>query len=347
MRLIHFISILVLIAVYALVKIPGAVLLLKPYGIDLYALGDLYRYAYLSEYRDTTKFVQALPSKTDNNINLFVLGDSFTASFKQVHYQGVSAYSFANWNQAVDQQFTLQTDSAMNSVLLVTCAEKNIRLRFAKNQLALYLAKLGTTGDIGFTLVEKPLSMAEYLKKYFGRADVSDQNIQAVLFENELALRIKEIKAEFNRSVFGKIAPEVEIYSEKNMLFQKLTTDSKYIYMSSFRELEVQEEDELILGMSRLVKHYKKAGIDSVIFSFIPNPVSIVAPQFKGRIYNKLIPRLEKRIAETGAGCVSVYDSFTRFGEQVYRRGDTHWNVKGASFWLNRMNQTLASMDNK
>lgn len=344
MRIVHFLSIVILLGIYALIKIPGAVLSLKPYGVDLYALGDLYRYAYLSEYRDTTQFVGALPSKTENNINLFVLGDSFTASFNKAHFQGVSAYSFMNWNQAAGQQFTLQTDSAMNSVLLVTCAEKNIRLRFAKNQLPLYLAKGGISEDLGFTLIEKPLSTSEYLKKYLGRADVSDQNIQALLFENELALRIKEFKAAFNRNVFGKIAPEVEIYAEKNMLFQKLTTDPKYIYMSSFRSVDEHEEDELILGMSRLVMHYKKAGIDSVIFSFIPNPVSIVAPQFKGRTYNMLIPRLEKRIAEAGAGCVSVYDSFTRSGEQLYRRGDTHWNVKGASLWLNCMNQTLEGM---
>jgi len=341
MRIIQFLSIVILIGIYAVIKIPGAVLSLKPYGIDLYSLGDLYRYAYLREYRDTTQFVKAPSVRVKNHFNLFVLGDSFTASFHKDHYRGVKAYSFMNWNQAAEQQFTLNIDTTMPSVLLVTCAEKNIRLRFARNQIPMYLARPESVGNVGFKLLEKPLNFPGYLKKYLGRAEVSDQNIQALLFENELALRIKETKAEFNRSVFGKIAPEAEIYAEKNMLFQKLTTDPKYIYMSSFRELGIEEENELIAGMANLVKHYKNIGIDSVIFSFIPNPVSVVAPNFKGRAYNMLVPRLERRMNETGGGCISVYGDFGLIREKAYRRGDTHWNTAGASFWLTRVNQSL------
>ena len=341
MRIIHLTAIVLLLTAYALVKIPGAVLLLKPYGIDLYRLGDLYRYSYLSEYRDTTQTFHHPSSKKESNTNLYVLGDSFTASFTKAHYPGISTYSYANWNQAVEQQFTIRADSSEQNILLISCAEKSIRMRFAKNQLAFYKAQKVKSGQFGFTLNEKPLSLSDQLKKFLGRPEVSDQNIQALLFENEAALRIKEFKAEFNRAVFGKIASEVEEYPKQNMLFQRLTTDPKYIYMSSFRSLEKQEEDELVESMKRMVEHYKLAGIDSVIIACIPNPVSVIAPNFKGQTYNQLIPKLERRINETGAGCISVYDDFVKKGADVYRRGDTHWNNTGAGLWLEKVNDAI------
>jgi hypothetical protein len=125
------------------------------------------------------------------------------------------------------------------------------------------------------------------------------------------------------------------------MLFQRLTTDPKYIYMSSFRSLEKQEEDELVESMKRIVEHYKSAGIDSVIIACIPNPVSVIAPNFKGQTYNQLIPKLERRINETGAGCISVYGEFVKQGADVYRRGDTHWNKTGAGLWLEKVNEAI------
>jgi hypothetical protein len=73
MRIIHLTAIVLLLAAYALVKIPGAVLLLKPYGIDLYRLGDLYRYSYLSEYRDTTQTFHHPPSSITQVFQLTVM----------------------------------------------------------------------------------------------------------------------------------------------------------------------------------------------------------------------------------------------------------------------------------
>jgi hypothetical protein len=339
MRILQLISIFVLIALYTLVKIPGAVLLLKPYGIDLYRLGDLYRHSYLSEYRDTTEVYPHSPVKSESNTHLYVLGDSFTGSFSKEHYTGVKQYSFANWNQFADHSITIKTDSSVSNILLVACSEKNIRLRFAKNQMGIYLAKSSPKGKPGFQISEHPSTSAEQIKKYLGRPEVSDQNIQAVLLSNEFALRIKEFKAQFNYEVFGKIASEVEEYKPKNMLFQRLTTDPKYLYMSSFRPLETSEEDDLINSMKRMVNHYKRAGIDSVVLAFIPNPVSVIVPNYKGQQYNQLIPKLENRINETGAACISIFNEFSAGREMFYRRGDTHWNVRGAVLWLDKVNK--------
>ncbi|MFN5319577.1 MAG: hypothetical protein ACK5CY_12120 [Bacteroidia bacterium] len=343
MRILHFTAIVLLFAAYALVKIPGAVLLLKPYGIDLYRLGDLYRYSYLSEYRDSTQTVPYPPQKSKQNIDLYVLGDSYTGSFLKQHYPNISNYSYANWNQAAEQKFTIRTHGSAHNVLLISSAEKSIRLRFSKSQISTYLAKNEKSAPLGFQIIEKPLNTTELLKKYLGRPEITDQNIQALLFENEVALRIQEFKAAINKKVFGKIATEVEEYPEKNMLFQKLTTDPQYVYMSSFKKIEDAEVNQLIDGMKQMALHYKSVGVDSVIFTFIPNPVSVIAPNFNGQTYNQLIPKIENRIHETGAGCISVYHDFVKQGAIIYRRGDTHWNAKGAQLWLDKVNEGLES----
>ncbi len=119
------------------------------------------------------------------------------------------------------------------------------------------------------------------------------------------------------------------------MLLQRMTTDTDYLYMSSFRPLNKKRENDIIRNMKVMVQHFKSVGVDTVVFSFIPNPVSVIAPGYKGRIYNRLIPVLESRMAETGAGCISVFGEYSRKKEGVYRRGDTHWNAAGEKIWLN------------
>jgi hypothetical protein len=125
------------------------------------------------------------------------------------------------------------------------------------------------------------------------------------------------------------------------MLLQRMTTDMDYLYMSAFRPLSQEKEDELIRNMSSMVSHYKAKGIDSVVFSFIPNPASVIAPEYKKRSYNQLIPRLEQRISQTGAGCISVFSEFSARKEKVYRRGDTHWNTLGEKIWLEKAQNWL------
>jgi hypothetical protein len=113
--------------------------------------------------------------------------------------------------------------------------------------------------------------------------------------------------------------------------------------MSAFRALTPQREEETVQGMKALVRHFKNTGIDSVAFAFIPNPVSVIAPDYKGRSYNQLIPRLEARMPETGAGCISVFSDFSLLKEKVYRRGDTHWNSRGEIIWLKKTNHWIST----
>ncbi len=343
MRLLHTTLLLFFLALYALVKVPGGLMMLKPWLPDLYGMGDLYRFSYLGEYRDSSFHCAPPPPEQTSNTSLFVLGDSFAGPFSKEYYPGLRNFSFVNWNQFPGSVVKIATGSRNKNLLVVECSEKHILLRFSPKEVKRFMAGKTSGREPGFEVKEKGDGFLARLEKIAGRPMVTDQNIHMLLFSNEAVLQIKEAKAAFNRIVFHKIAPEVEEFPEKNMLLQRMTTDTDYLYMSAFRALTPKREDETVLGMKALVEHFKRAGVDSVAFAFIPNPVSVIAPDYKGRSYNQLIPRLEARIPETGAGCISVFSEFSHLKEKVYRRGDTHWNSKGEIIWLKKANQWISS----
>jgi len=341
MRIIHFTSLLLFFAMYLLVKIPGGILWLKPWLPDLYGMGDLYRFSYLAEYRDSSFHLAPPPAVPETNTCLFVLGDSFAGPFEKAHYPGTAAYSFVNWNQFPNWKVALHTDKSFRNLFLIECSEKHIQLRFSDGEFRKFLSPAAGKGEAGFQLEEKRSGFSANLEKWTGRPQVTDQNLHMLLFSNEAVLQIKETKAAMNRLVFGRIAAEVEEFPEKKMLLQRMTTDMDYMYMSAFRPLSKEKEDEYVRNMGSMVKHFKALGVDSVAFAFIPNPVSVIAPDYKNRSYNQLIPRLEQRISETGAGCISVFDEFSVKKEKVFRRGDTHWNVSGEKIWLEKAHKWL------
>jgi hypothetical protein len=335
MRILHFSALLIFLGMYLVVKIPGGILWLKPLLPDLYGMGDLYRFSYLSAYRDSSVHNPPPPPEPETETCLFVLGDSFAGPLNKEHFPGIKYYSFVNWNQFPSSRISLKTNKKYRNLLLIECSEKHIQLRFSNEEFRRFLTPTSTTSAPGFQVEEKNTGFKGSLEAWAGRPQVTDQNLHMLLFSNELVLKMKESKAAFNQKVFGRIASEVEEYPEKNMLLQRMTTDTEYLYMSSFRPLNKKRENDIIRNMKAMVSHFKSIGVDTVVFSFIPNPVSVIAPGYKGRTYNRLIPVLESRMAETGAGCISVFSAFSKKKESVYRRGDTHWNAAGEKIWLN------------
>lgn len=351
MRLLHFLLLLIFLSAYGLVKIPGAIQFMRnhsnwrirPYWPDLYQYGDLYRFSFLNEYKESSPHCLPPPAKPETRTDLFVLGDSFAAPFSKLNFPGVRNFSFVNWNQFDGFKVKLKTDSSVRNVLIIESSEKHILLRFSKRQVKRFMPMLSDTGKPGFHLTEKETGFTGTLEKYAGRPAVADQNLNILLFSNEAVLRIKETKADFNRSVFGRIAGEVEEYPAKNMLLQRMTTDLDYLYMSSFRPVSSSRENETFDGMKRLQAHFRKAGIDTVIFACIPNPVSAIAANYRGRTYNQLIPKLETQMKASKTGFVSVFSEFSQLKEKVYRRGDTHWNHKGEAIWQKKANRVLSA----
>ena len=345
-RGIHFISLILVVAAYIVVKSPAAIVAIKPFWFDLYALGDLYRYSFLAEYKDTTQICLPPPaSGKSSNLNLYIIGDSFAGPFEKANFPNAKNYSFANWNHISQSTIRVHTDTNAFNILILQCSEKHMIMRLEKNTYKSFLFrvdhKTAKNPFQGFEYSTKAETPLESVTKYIGRQAVTDQNMGILLFSNPAVLKIKEAKAELNQSVFGKIAEEVEEYPTKKMLVQRMTTDLNFRYMSSFCPHPDTELDSLIKNLEKMNHYYRKAGFDTVLLAIVPNPISVINPKYKGRTYNQLLPRIERQVS--GLGVISVFDTFGVGKEKYFRKGDSHWNKTGASVWQHAVNSKLNS----
>ena len=349
-RFLHLIALLTVSAAYLIVKSPDAIVWIRPYWFDLYQLGDLYRYSYLAEYKDTAVHSSPLPvMKEKQKLSLFVIGDSFAGPFEKGHFPMAANYSFVNWNHVNQSDIHLNLDTSENNVLVLQCSEKHILMRWEKSSYTPYLFPFdhhrNDTGGVGFEYRKKPETFLQKTERLIGRPAVAEQNIGILLFSNPLVLHIKESKARLNRFLFHRIADEVEEYPEKKILVQRMTSELKYKYMSSFRPHSDEETNAIAGNLGRMNQYYRRAGFDTVLIALVPNPISVIDPNYKGRTYNELLPRLESDVS--GLGVVSVYAKFQFGKESLFRKGDSHWNLAGEQVWLSALNQNLDQIANQ
>lgn len=332
---------------YLIVKSPDAIVWIRPYWFDLYQLGDLYRYSYLAEYKDSAVHSPPLPAlKEKQKLSLFVIGDSFSGPFEKGHFPTAAHYSFANWNHVNQSDILLRVDSNQYNVLVLQCSEKHILIRWEKNSYKQYLFPFdhepNEMGRFGFEYCKKPETFLQKTERFIGRPAVAEQNIGILLFSNPLVLQIKESKARLNQLVFNRIAEEVEVYENKKFLIQTMTSDPKYKYMSSFHEHTDGEIEKITNNLGHMNRYFRYAGFDTVLVALVPNPISVIDPEYKGRTYNQVLPRIEKSVV--GLGVISVLDEFSKGKEKLFRRGDSHWNLAGEKIWLSTLNQKLESI---
>ena len=342
------VALLVVSVAYLIVKSPDAIVWIRPYWFDLYQLGDLYRYSYLAEYKDTAVHSPPLPvMKEKQKLSLFVIGDSFSGPFEKGHFPTAAHYSFANWNHLNQSDVLLHVDSNQYNVLVLQCSEKHILMRWEKNSYKPYLFPFDheRKDTVGFEYRKKPETFLQKTERLIGRPAVTEQNIGILLLSNPLVIQIKESKARLNRFLFQRIADEVEEYPEKKILIQRMTSDLKYKYMSSFRPHSNEEINAIAGNLGRMNQYYRRAGFDTVLIALVPNPISVIDPNYKGRTYNELLPRLESDVS--GLGVVSVYGKFQLGKESLFRKGDSHWNLAGEKIWLSALNQNLDQIANQ
>lgn len=329
---------------YLIVKSPDAIVWIRPYWFDLYQLGDLYRYSYLAEFKDTAVHSSPFPVvKEKQKFNLFVIGDSFSGPFEKGHFPTAANYSFANWNHVNQSDIHLHVNPKEYNVLVLQSSEKHILIRWEKKSYKPYLFPFehepNETGGFGFEYCKKPETFLQKTERYIGRPAVAEQNIGILLFSNPLVLQIKESKARLNQLVFNRIAEEVEVYHEKKFLIQTMTSDLKYKYMSSFHEHTDGEIENITNNLGHMNRYFRYAGFDSVLVALVPNPISVIDPEYKGRKYNQVLSRVERKIV--GLGVVSVFEDFSKGKESLFRKGDSHWNLAGERIWLSVLNQHL------
>lgn len=344
-RLVHTFFFLLAFVVYGLVKNSDWMVMLRPHWFDMYQLGDLYRFSWLPQYRDTTQHNPVFPpsSRKNEKVHLYMIGDSFGGPFEPGHFPAAGRYSFVNWNHLDQADIQLAIDTSARNILVLESSEKHILLRFkTRNYLSFRFPVLHDPDSTGFRYVERPRSAWASLEHYLSRPAVTDQNLGILYFSNPLALWLKEQKAQMNKEVFGKMADEVEEFPERNMLVQTMTTKPKYLYMSGFRPHSVQEIKETAQHLDSLARYYRNLGFDTCMLALIPNPISTLVDSWNGKPYNQVLQRVQEKVEAFSV--VDCYTPFRRSPVLLYRRGDTHWNQKGEAIWLRIFNHKLDSL---
>jgi len=278
-----------------------------------------------------------------------MIGDSFGAPFSKENFPLADRFSFIKLNHFQSFDNSIKIDTHAYNALIIECAEKQILVRFQQNTYKNFRfpVKIASQGDTGSFVnsSEKPMAFWDLFSAFFGRKAITEQNLNILFFSNPLAIFLNETKAELNLKAFGILSDEVAEYKAKNILVQKSTTELKDLYTSSFHLRTETELKEIQKGIENLQDYYRQRDFDTVLLALIPNPISIVDPNYKGRTYNQLLPSVEARIQK--AGIISVFDTFRNSSELLYRRGDTHWNAKGQKIWQDLVNREVEALVGK
>jgi hypothetical protein len=340
-RVFNLLGILGILTAYIWVKSPPAMAWLQPRWFNFYALGDLYRYSFLPQYRDTTQVLEPFPAQPASNekIHMFMFGDSFSAPFQQGHFPWITGYSYANWNHVGPSKISATLAPGAKNILVLQCSEKHLLLRFSNGEYFQYKLPVVPGPKAGFTYTASPIDFSTALNQYLGRPQVTEQNINLLFFSNPAVLKIKETKAVFNQRVLGKVASEVVPFPEQNMLLQTMTLDPKYLYMSGFRAHSDAALNQIAKNIQTLRTYFLEQGFDQVWLAFVPNPASVLLPEWAGQPYNQVLRRLERRFPDSVV--VGVENAFLNSRQPVFRRGDSHWNLHGAGLWVDALNRKL------
>jgi hypothetical protein len=150
---------------------------------------------------------------------------------------------------------------------------------------------------------------------------------------------IKEFKADINFKLFGSINYYVRPSKKIRQLYFTPTIDTVDV-MSSFRLVTDEEKDSIVSQLNRLYDAGKKAGFKDIYLTIVPNPVSVLEPNYEGFNYNRLLERVQQS-PDLKVPYIDLMNDFNRLKQTVYSQTDSHWNWTGAYFWLDKFNNML------
>jgi len=307
---------------------------------DRWAYGDLYGLCYLHQYRFKLEPFKKYNSTNRGNLQnrvLYIIGDSFLAD-------KTLAGAFDAFDNVIflDRRFSfgpIRLDSTKQNFLIMEFAERNLNdydinksyeIRWAKNDIkAKHYTSVEPKGN-----APAPPSSLNRLGKIIFNKDLS-RNLELLMFDDKLFTPIKELKASLNYKLFGRVAKEVAVSTDKKRLLLNLTVDTNDTH-SAFRYKTAQQINTITANLKEAKNYYEAIGFKKVFLSIIPNPVSVYD---ENRMpYNHLLERIEQ---QTDLSVISIYKTFKADRHNLYFLSDAHWNPLGFDTWVRETNKTL------
>lgn len=299
---------------------------------DKYAFGDLYGLSYLPEFRlpKSAGFIEpptGLPAEKD--IDLYIVGDSYLYSYLDTipdYYARVARVDFRRWAHVPTREETFH--STRKKVLLIETVERN-------------LAHVIGLEHIRAVFEVTPPPVLPWWERWNEAIKAAiyhptlETNLDFTLFNLALFSPLKELKARWNDRVFGRLASEVRRSKSGDQLFMNETVANREIG-SSYREIPEEEVVKTVQKMKEIQDFYRAKGFDRVLFSVMPNPVSLL----EAEPGNQYVARMQA----AASGEITLIDPSARlkpYAKDYFYRSDSHWNQRGARVWLDQLNEVL------
>ncbi|WP_342085902.1 hypothetical protein [Dyadobacter sp. OTU695] len=298
-----------------------------------YRFDDLYNISNLAQFKET-QWAETddlnesdKPASRSRNVDLYTIGDSFTTMDTSFYAGRRNRHIWLG--TAVD---TVTLDPKVRSILVIEVIERTIQERLREHYADLYIRR-------GFQVrgETQPLARpnAETIDTFWENTLNSEinQRLEFLLFNADIALSCKELKANLMLSWFGRTHSGSLISRDRQFLFYEVEASRKS-NLSPFVPLTDADIDSVVVNMNRIRAHYISAGFTEVYFCFIPNKVTVCEP---GRHpHNDQIQRIERN-RNLQAPLLKLSNELLQHPEWFHKSGG-HWNVNGKRLWLRYVN---------
>jgi hypothetical protein len=312
---------------------------------DRWRYGDLYGLSYLPRYKFELEPFKQYPAKTNKpatNRILYIIGDSFLAD--KVLNGAFDAFDNVYF---LDRRFPfgpVKLDSTKQNYLIMEFAERNLNgyninktseTRWTNKEIETG-ANFGNAPTAAANTPPPHTSLIDRLNTIIFNKDLS-RNLELILFDNKMATPFKEAKASLNYNMFGRVANEVAVSTDKKRLFLNFTVDTVSL-QSAFRPKSKQSLDSIAHNLDEAGKYYRAIGFKKVLLSVIPNPVSVY--DANRMPYNHLLQKVEQSAHLPVISLLEIYKTDRR---NLFYKSDAHWNPLGMEIWVNQTNGVLNS----
>lgn len=309
------------------------------WGSEKYTYGDLFGFSYLPHFKmkdqkGKRNFITFQTPAQFKDIDLYAMCDSYTGELfnEPSLFYHVDKTQFAVLSNR--QTVPVKLDPHKRNILVLEASERNVRPVYKDTAyLTRFLDFDAGQQSNNQGVAGKP---AKKIKFKFKLKEI-DPNIEFNIWDYRFLTPIKELKAQLAYSMFNRVNHDVYVSDdEKYLLFAK-TIDTVNLE-SAFKPIDKTELTQIISTMNKAYDYYKAKGFDEVYIAIIPNPVTILYPNFRGNTYNQLIPLIQNNKA-LKCKVIDTYTPFKSSKAHLYSYSDTHWTFDGEKVWLSLINK--------
>ena len=309
------------------------------WGSDKGGTGDLYGFTSLPQFAvaDTSVLKKPDCNGAIKNYNIYALTDSYTEEiFAHPDYfcgADKCGQAFSN----VGDILPVYLDKTKKNIVMIECVERNVRTNLTDTNYLTRFIRI---------LKEKPseTKAAPKADNFHFHFDIKnlDGNYETNIWDYNFLRPLKQLKAKMTFNLFNRTYVDALVSPDGKYLFYQPTVDTSFL-QSSYRPINDQELKKIVTALNVAYAHFKNLGFDEVYLSIVPNPVTILYPDYEGLKYNELIPRLEND-PSLKLKVFDIYQVFKNSSEKdkLYQHSDTHWTRFGATIWLNNLNSKLS-----